>query len=94
MNFALQHILRQPFPGSHLVVPTQLQVDLRLGPGEPAAPTPVDPFVRVPFAVVPVPVPIMPFGSIADAAPWVREIFGAQRISITPDIEMLLAGRS
>jgi hypothetical protein len=44
--------------------------------------------------VKPVPVPIMPFGSIADAAPWVREIFGDQRIPITPEIELLLAGRS
>ncbi|MBT8468261.1 MAG: hypothetical protein HKN10_11105 [Myxococcales bacterium] len=44
--------------------------------------------------VKPVPVPIMPFGSIADAAPWVREIFREQRIPITPEIELLLKGRS
>lgn len=44
--------------------------------------------------VKPIPVPVKPFGSIADAAPWVREIFAAQRIPITPTIELLLAGRS
>ena len=44
--------------------------------------------------VKPVPVPIMPFGSIADAAPWLREILGEQRIAITPEMETLLAGRS
>ncbi|MGB3051613.1 MAG: hypothetical protein WBB42_11480 [Polyangiales bacterium] len=44
--------------------------------------------------VKPVPVPVMPFGSIADAAPWLREILGKQRIPVTPAIEMLLAGRS
>ena len=43
--------------------------------------------------VKPIPVPIKPFGSIADAAPWVREIFAGQRIPITPTIELLLAGR-
>lgn len=44
--------------------------------------------------VAPIPVPVQPFGSIADADPWVREIFAAQRISLTPPIEALLAGRS
>jgi hypothetical protein len=44
--------------------------------------------------VKPVPVPIMPFASIADAAPWLREIFREQRIPVTPEIELLLAGRS
>jgi hypothetical protein len=44
--------------------------------------------------VKPIPVPVKPFGSIADAAPWVREIFAEQQLSITPPIEMLLAGRS
>ena len=37
--------------------------------------------------VKPIPVPIKPFGSIADAAPWVREIFAEQRIPITPAME-------
>lgn len=44
--------------------------------------------------VAPIPVPIQPFGSIADADPWLREIFAAQRIPLTPSIEALLAGRS
>ena len=44
--------------------------------------------------VKPIPVPIKPFGSIADASTWVREIFAGQRIPITPSIETLLAGRS
>lgn len=44
--------------------------------------------------VKPIPVPINPFGSIAEAAPWIREILGEQRIPVSPAIEMLLAGRS
>jgi len=44
--------------------------------------------------VKPVPAPITPFGSIADAAPWIRELFAEQRIPLTPSIEALLAGRS
>ncbi len=44
--------------------------------------------------VKPIPVPIKPFGSIADASNWVREILAEQRIPITPSIEALLAGRS
>ena len=44
--------------------------------------------------VKPIPVPIRPFGSIADAAPWIREIFAEQKIPTTPSIEALLAGRS
>ena len=44
--------------------------------------------------VKPIPVSIKPFGSIADASTWVREIFAEQRIPITPSIETLLAGRS
>lgn len=44
--------------------------------------------------IKPVPVPIAPFGSIADAAPWLREIFAEQKIPLTPSIEALLAGRS
>jgi hypothetical protein len=44
--------------------------------------------------VAPIPVPVRPFGSIAGATPWIREIFAEQRIPITPAIETLLAGRS
>jgi len=44
--------------------------------------------------LAPIPVPIKPFGSIADSDPWIREIFAEQRIPITPSIETLLAGRS
>jgi hypothetical protein len=44
--------------------------------------------------VAPIPVPVQPFGSIADADPWIRAIFTAQRIPLTPPIEALLAGRS
>jgi hypothetical protein len=44
--------------------------------------------------VAPIPVPVQPFGSIADADPWIREIFAAQPIPLTPPIEALLAGRS
>ena len=44
--------------------------------------------------VKPIPVPVKPFGSIADADTWVRDIFAEQRIPITPSIEALLAGRS
>ena len=47
-----------PAPGE---VPADVVFIEELGePDEPAAPTPIDPFVRVPFAVVPVPVPINP----------------------------------
>ncbi len=44
--------------------------------------------------VKPIPVPIKPFGSIADAAPWIREILREQRIPTTTAMEMLLTGRS
>ena len=44
--------------------------------------------------VKPIPVPLKPFGSIADASTWVREIFAERRITINPSIEALLAGRS
>ena len=43
--------------------------------------------------VKPIPVPIEPFGSIADAAPWLRKIFAEEKLPITPSIESLLAGR-
>ncbi len=62
-----------PAPGE---VPADVVPIEELGePGDPAAPTPVDPFVRVPFAVVPVPVPInpvppfAPFELVADIEP-------------------------
>lgn len=43
--------------------------------------------------VKPVPVPIKPFASLADAAPWLREIMTERGIPITPAMEQLLAGR-
>jgi len=43
--------------------------------------------------VKPIPVPVQPFGSIVDAAPWIRAIFAERRLPITPAIESLLAGR-
>lgn len=44
--------------------------------------------------VKPIPVPIKPFESIADAAPWLRDRFARHELSITPPMEMLLGGRS
>ncbi len=44
--------------------------------------------------VAPIPVPIMPFASIADSAPWIRAIFAEQRLPVTPAIEALLNNRS
>jgi hypothetical protein len=44
--------------------------------------------------LAPIPVPVKPFGSIADSGPWVRAIFAEQGIPITPSMETLLAGRS
>lgn len=43
--------------------------------------------------VAPIPVPIMPFASVSDSAPWIRAIFTEQRIPITPPIEALLNNR-
>ena len=43
--------------------------------------------------IAPVPVPISPHGSIADAAPWIRAIFQERRIPITPAMEDLLNNR-
>ncbi len=40
--------------------------------------------------VAPIPVPIAPFASVADCAPWIREIFAEQQISVTPSMEALL----
>jgi hypothetical protein len=44
--------------------------------------------------VAPIPVPIMPFASVSDSAPWIRAIFAEQRIPVTPAIEALLNNRS
>lgn len=44
--------------------------------------------------IAPIPVPVKAFGSISDAAPWVRQILTQQGIPVTPEMEMLLAGRS
>ena len=43
--------------------------------------------------VAPIPVPISPFGSITDAAPWIRKIFDERAIPITPAMEALLRDR-
>lgn len=43
--------------------------------------------------VAPIPVPIKPFGSISDAAPWIRTILTEQHIPVTPSIEALLSNR-
>ena len=40
--------------------------------------------------LAPIPVPIQPFASIADAAPWVRSQFEAYDVPVTPAIERLL----
>ena len=40
--------------------------------------------------VAPIPVPIMPFASVADSAPWIRATFVEQRIPVTPAMESLL----
>ncbi|MDH3727452.1 MAG: hypothetical protein OER77_07965 [Myxococcales bacterium] len=42
--------------------------------------------------LAPIPVPIQPFASIADAAPWVRSQFEAFKVPVTPAVEQLLAG--
>ena len=44
--------------------------------------------------VAPIPVPVMPFASVSDSAPWIRAIFSEQRIPVTPAIEALLNNRS
>ena len=43
--------------------------------------------------VAPIPVPVKPFGSISDAAPWIRTILTEQHIPVTPAIEALLSNR-
>jgi hypothetical protein len=40
--------------------------------------------------VAPVPVPIQPFASIADAAPWIRQQFQEFGVPVTPAVEHLL----
>lgn len=42
--------------------------------------------------VAPVPVPIQPFASIVDAAPWLREQFETAGVPVTPAVEQLLTG--
>lgn len=42
--------------------------------------------------VAPIPVPIQPFASIAEAAPWVRGQFEAFGVPVTPAVEQLLDG--
>jgi hypothetical protein len=44
--------------------------------------------------LAPIPVPIKPFGSIAESAPWIRAIFTEQRIPINVAMEALLANRA
>ena len=44
--------------------------------------------------VKPIPVPIKPFGSIADSAPWIRTIFAERGMPITVAIESLLHSRA
>ena len=44
--------------------------------------------------VKPIPVPIKPFGSIADAAPWIRTIFEERGLPITVAMESLLHSRA
>ncbi len=42
--------------------------------------------------LAPIPVPVKPFPSIAEAAPWVRGQFKAFDVPVTPAVEQLLAG--
>jgi hypothetical protein len=44
--------------------------------------------------VKPIPVPIKPFGSISDAAPWIRTIFEERGLPITVAMESLLHSRA
>lgn len=44
--------------------------------------------------LAPIPVPIKPFASVSESAPWIREIFAEQRIPITPAIEALIENRA
>jgi len=44
--------------------------------------------------LAPIPVPIMPFASVAESAPWVRAIFAERRVPMTPAMEALLNNRS
>ena len=43
--------------------------------------------------LAPIPVPVKSFGSIADAAPWVHDIFAAQGLPVTPSMGLLLRAR-
>lgn len=44
--------------------------------------------------LAPIPVPIKPFGSVADSGPWIRAILSEQRLSVTPAMEALLNNRA
>lgn len=41
----------------------------------------------------PIPVPVKSFGSISDAAPWVREAFATRGVQMTPAMDTLLRAR-
>ncbi|MEM7137011.1 MAG: hypothetical protein AAF500_10555 [Myxococcota bacterium] len=43
--------------------------------------------------VAPIPVPVQAFGSIVDAAPWVRERFQEFQVPVSTAVETLLEGR-
>jgi len=43
--------------------------------------------------VAPIPVPISPFGSITEAAPWIRKIFDERAVPMTSAMEALLRDR-
>ncbi len=43
--------------------------------------------------IKPIPVPIHPFGSIADAAPWIRSVFAGQNVPMNAAMESLLSNR-
>ncbi len=44
--------------------------------------------------LAPIPVPVKSFGSIAEAGPWVREIFAVQGLPMTPAMGILLRAQS
>ncbi len=44
--------------------------------------------------VAPIPVPIEPFGSVADCAPWIRQIFAEQGIPVNVAAEALLKNQA
>ena len=44
--------------------------------------------------IAPIPVPVKPFGSVADSAPWLRALFAEKRIALTPAMQALLENRA